>query len=133
MENKAGENPPLSKEKKRLLQKEVLLLILFTGILLFFEYAEPILGRAYLYVAPAVWWTYTVAILVLFLLTVLFNRGLDSRIPTEEDLKPTMTAEEKQRSIARCTRDKAIARGLISYLFPLFGAWLIDLLYIYFL
>ena len=122
----------LSREKRRLLLRELLLFLLFSVILLFFEYSDRIFGTAYPYIAMSVWLSYALASILLFFLAVIFNRGIDSEIPSMEDLLPTMTMEEKERYIERCRIGKARAKKVLHFLIPIAGAFLIDLAYLYF-
>ena len=129
-----AEKKPLhsSKNKGRLILRELLLLLLFSVILLFFEYSDRLFGAAYPYVAMTVWLLYAGTIILLFFLVVIFNRGIDSEIPAMEDLLPTMTLEEKERYIERCRVGKARAKKILHFLIPIAGAFLIDLAYLYF-
>ena len=103
----------IPKEKKRLLVRELLLLLLCSFVLLFFEYGGVVFGRLYPPIAMSVWLLYDGVSILLFFLIVIFNRGLDTEIPSPEDLLPTMTAEEKERYIERFRIGKRRARTLL--------------------
>ena len=77
--------------------------------------------------------TYVVATTVIGSTFIILNRGVSNDVPTKDQLKDTMTDEEKEKFIENLVNSRKKAKKLLLVLIPLVFTLLFDMLYLLFL
>ena len=87
-------------------------------------------GAGSMFVGKIVYFSYFAVGLLLLVVAIWLNGGLDTYQPTEEDIVGNLTKEQRKVIVNKIRRRKAIAKKILFFDFPFLCCLLIDTIYV---